>query len=86
MYKLRWMFFSASEVRIVSLNYMYLYFALNDKPNMITCISNKTCLKFLSVSFVLCLVSAARGESLLKIMLIYVSVVPTAWLMLLNYT
>jgi len=31
MYKLRWMFFSASEVRIVSLNYMYLYFALNDK-------------------------------------------------------
>jgi hypothetical protein len=38
MYKLRWMFFSASEVRIVSLNYMYLYFALtNNKLNMITC-------------------------------------------------
>jgi hypothetical protein len=56
-YKLRWMFFSASEVRIVSLNYMYLYFALtNDKLNMITCVSNKNMFETRSVSFVLCLV------------------------------
>jgi hypothetical protein len=81
------MFFSASEVRIVSSNYMYLYFALNDKLNMITCISNKTCLKLKCFIYFMSDLCAAHSELLLKIILIYVTVLyEQLGYMLLNCT